>query len=125
MLVLRQYKVAAALIAAYVVATSLALILLKLGSQSGALVSMVENKVNLNLTILSTSGIFLYGVSFLIYTYLISKFDLGYIIPLTTALVYIVIFVASYFVFKEPFTGIKILAIGLILVGLGLLNSGK
>lgn len=112
------------LILAYVIATSAALILLKLGSQSGSLVAVTDGKFNLNLNLLSTGGLFFYGVSFLVYTYLISKFDLGYIIPLTTALVYVIIFIASYFIFKEPFTFVKILAIALILIGLGLLNIG-
>jgi multidrug transporter EmrE-like cation transporter len=57
--------------------------------------------------------------------YLLSKYDLGYIIPLTTALVYMIIFVASYLIFKETFTILKIVGITLIMVGLMLLNIKK
>lgn len=113
------------ILALYAIATSLALIFLKLGSKTGAPISYIDHKLAFNLGFYTISGIFLYGVSFLIYTYLISKYDLGYIIPIATALVYIVIFVASFIIFKEAFTMLKILGIGFILIGLVLLNLSK
>lgn len=85
----------------------------------------LDNKLQLNLNPLILLGIFLYGLSFLVYMYLLSKYDLGYIIPLTTALVYILIFGASYFIFNEVFTAIKIAGIVLIVMGLVLLNLKK
>lgn len=103
-------------------ATSSALIVLKLSAKAGAPLSMVEGKWHVNINWSTASGVALYGLSFLIYVYLISKYDLGYIIPLTTALVYVLIFTASYFVFKEVFTPLKILGIVLILSGLVFLN---
>lgn len=112
-------------IIAYTIATSLALIFLKLGSANGAPFSIMDNKIHLNLGFYIISGIALYGISFLIYTFLISKYDLGYIIPVSTALVYIFIFAASFFIFKEVFTAVKIVGIFLILGGLVLLNLNK
>lgn len=113
------------ILALYALATSFALIFLKLGSKAGAPISYVDHKIALNLGFYTISGIFLYVVSFLIYTYLISKYDLGYIIPIATALVYVVIFVASFIIFKEAFSMLKILGIGLILIGLVILNTAK
>lgn len=113
------------IILAYAIATSLALIFLKLGSSSGAPVSFVNNQVHLNLGPYVIGGIVLYGISFVIYTYLVAKYDLGYIIPVATALVYIGIFVASFFIFKEPFTVIKVMGIALVLGGIILLNISK
>ncbi len=110
------------IIALYVAATSAALVVIKLGTKHGAPLSYLENKLHFNINPLVILGIFLYGISFLLYIYLISKFDLGYIIPLTTALVYIVIFTASYLIFKEVFTATKILGIALIVTGLVFLN---
>lgn len=109
----------------YVATTSLGLITLKLSTTNGLPISYVNEKLIFNFNLLNVLGVFLYGVSFLLYFYLISKFDLGYIIPLTTALVYIVIFIASFIIFKEAFTAFKILGIGLILIGLFFLNSSK
>jgi drug/metabolite transporter (DMT)-like permease len=113
------------IIALYVLATSFALVALKWGSKSGALISNLDNKFQLNLNIFTFAGIFLYGVSFIIYTFLIARYDLGYIIPLATAFVYIAIFTASYFIFNETFTVLKIFGILLITLGLVLLNLKK
>lgn len=110
------------IITLYVLATSLALIFLKLGSASGAPFSFVNSRLHFNLGWYSSAGLILYVASFLFYTYLISKYDLGYILPLVTAFVYIAIFVASYFIFQEVFTATKVLGIILILAGLVFLN---
>ena len=113
------------IILAYAIATSLALIFLKLGSASGAPVSFADGHIHLNLGFYVISGVILYAISFLIYTFLVAKYDLGYIIPLATALVYVVIFIASFIIFKESFSLIKILGITLILGGIVLLNINK
>jgi len=109
-------------IAAYVLATSGGLVLLKLGSKGVAYVSIVDGKIVWNLSILTVLGILTYGISFLLYILLISKFSLGFIVPLTTAMVYILVFIASFAIFKEPFTALKIAAIALIIGGVILLN---
>ena len=106
----------------YILATSLALVLLKLGTKNGSPIQLVEGRLNLDINWVSASGVLLYGFSFILYMYLISKYDLGYIIPITTALVYILIFTASYFIFHEAFTVLKIAGIALIVGGLILLN---
>jgi drug/metabolite transporter (DMT)-like permease len=113
------------ILAAYVLTTTLALIVLKLGTASGPPMSIVNSKLHFNVNIYTVGGIVLYGISFLTYIYLISKFDLGYIIPVAAAFVYILIFVASYFIFKEVFTATKILGITLIVVGLIIMNLKK
>lgn len=110
---------------AYVLSTSSGLILLKFGTTSGMPISFVENAIKFNFNLYSIIGIFLYGLSFLLYIYLISKFDLGFIIPITTALVYILIFAASFLIFHEVFTVLKIIAISLIIFGVILLNFNK
>ena len=109
----------------YALTSSAALVLLKAGSKTGAPISFIDGKPQFNLGLYIIAGILLYGISFIIYTYLISKNDLGYIIPISTALVYIFIFTASFIVFKEAFTAFKILGICLILGGLVVLNINK
>ena len=101
------------------------LILLKLGSINEPLISFASNVLKLNANFYSIAGIILYGLSFVLYTYLISKFDLGFIIPVTTALVYFLIFIASFLIFKETFTIMKIVAISMIIFGVILLNINK
>ena len=112
-------------IAVYVFTTSLALIVLKLGTKAGPPLSVIESKIHFNINVYTVGGVLLYGISFLTYMYLISKFDLGYIIPVAAAFVYILIFVASFFIFKETFTAFKILGIALIVSGLIIMNIKK
>lgn len=109
----------------YIACTSAGLISLKLGSGDGAPIGLVAGKLQFNLNLYSVLGLLLYLTSFLLYIYLISKFDLGYIIPLTAAFVYVIVFVASYFIFNEPFTALKVAGIVMIIAGLTLLNLGK
>lgn len=109
----------------YVASTSLGLIAIKQGTGEGLPISFNGDRVQFHLNFFSIIGILLYGLSFVLYVYLISKFDLGYIIPLTTALVYVVIFIASYFIFKEVFTLMKVIGIALIVSGVIFLSLGK
>jgi drug/metabolite transporter (DMT)-like permease len=112
-------------IALYVLTTSSALVILKLGAKAGALVSFVDGKLHFNLNLYVLAGVLLYGMSFVLYTYLIASYDLGYIIPIAAAFVYVLIFLASFFIFKETFTLLKVGGIALIVVGLALLNTHK
>jgi drug/metabolite transporter (DMT)-like permease len=113
------------IISLYALATSLALIVLKLGAKEGSPVQFIDHRLHFNINLYTVAGIGLYGTSFLLYVYLISKYDLGYIIPLTTALVYILVFVASFLIFKESFTVMKTIGIALIITGLLFLNQKK
>lgn len=109
----------------YVLTASLALVTLKLGTNTGLPISYINSKVQFNVNAYTIVGFLLYGLSFLTYIYLIAKNDLGYIIPLAAAFVYILIFIASYLIFKEVFTATKIMGIVLILGGIVLLNLNK
>lgn len=109
----------------YILATSIGLVILKLGTKSGLPITYINNKLQFNINPYTVAGFMLYGLSFVLYIYLISKNDLGYIIPLAAAFVYVLIFVASYFVFKEVFTVTKVIGIALILGGLVFLNISK
>ncbi len=113
------------ILAAYVVTTSLALIILKLGTSAGPPLSILEGKPHVNINLYTVTGVVMFGLSFLTYTYLISKFDLGYIIPVAAAFTYILIFTSSYFIFKEAFPPTKIIGIILIIGGLVFLNIKK
>lgn len=109
----------------YVLTTAGGLILLKLGSKNHAIVEFISGRPALHPTIENVAGIVLYATSFALYTFLIAKNDLGVIVPLTTGLVYILVFIASFTIFKEAFTPLKIVAIVLILGGVILLNMNS
>src|SRR5260221_5429817 len=73
------------MISLYVLTASLALVVLKLGSKAGAPAQLVGDRLHINLTPYTIVGIALYGLSFVLYTYLISRYELSYIIPITAA----------------------------------------
>lgn len=105
----------------YAVITATALVLLKLGTHGGIL-SVEANAIIFHVTPLAALGVLCYGISFALYTMLISRFDLSFIVPVTTALVYVITFTASFAIFHEAFSVPKIAGIALILCGLILLN---
>lgn len=107
------------LLSAYVLLTSSALIVIKLGVQAGR---KSFSLLGFNFNYWFILGIIIYGISFLLYIYLISKFDLGFIIPLLAAFVYIFVFAGAFFILHEEFTLLKIAAITLILIGIILLS---
>ncbi len=109
----------------YVFATSFGLIVLKLGTRESSPTIGLASGLPVNISWMTLLGILLYGISFLLYVYLISKYDLSYILPLTASLAYIVVFLASYFILKEPFTAAKVTGAFLIMFGLFFLNQGK
>lgn len=109
----------------YIISTTSGLVLVKFGSTVGMPISILGSGIKYNINIWTLIGISLYGISFLLYIYLISKYNLGYIIPLLSAFVYILIFAASFLIFKESFTFIKIIAISMIMIGVILLNIQK
>lgn len=113
------------ILALYVLTTSAGLIVLKLGTQTGTPTPILGERLTFNLNWIVFLGVLLYGVSFLLYVYLISRFELGYVIPVTAAFVYLLVFAASFFIFKETFTAVKVIGILLILAGLFFLNQSK
>jgi drug/metabolite transporter (DMT)-like permease len=113
------------ILALYVISATCALLVLKLGTAAGLPISYSENQLHFNINAYIIFGFILYGLSFLTYMYLVATNDLGYIIPLAASFVYILLFIGSFFLFKEVFTLGKILGIVFILVGIVVLSVNK
>lgn len=78
--------------------------------------------VNLRITPLSLVGYLCYGISFLMYTVIIAKFDLGYISPILTGISNIGVLLIAFFVFKEHFTVASAIGAVLIIAGVMIMN---
>lgn len=96
--------------------------MIKLGSQYHTSLNITKIFVGIELSWTSLCGVFLYGINFLLYIYLISKYELSYLFPMLTAMTYIGILAVSTFVFHESFSAIKIVGSLLVFVGVILLN---
>jgi small multidrug resistance pump len=113
------------LIVLYLVLTVSGLVLFKKGSNQGLAANINHGFLLLKINWESMLGILCYGCSFLLYLTLVSKMDLGYIYPLTTGIIYILVLVASVVIFKEAVSTFKIIGCGLIFIGVILINIQK
>lgn len=81
--------------------------------------------VDMNVSIITIIGFICYGISFLLYTVLLNKFNLSFISPLTVAIVYILLMITAFVVFKEPINAYKIAGCALILIGILVMIKGN
>lgn len=68
-------------------------------------------------------GLFCYVSSVAGYLVLLSKTDISIAYPIVTSLAYGAIVVVSFCIFKEPFSTVKWIGLGLILVGVVIIGS--
>lgn len=99
------------------------LVLFKLGSaEKPVALSLRGGGFSFQIALKSIIGLLCYVVSFLLYMYLVSIYNLNYIAPIATGLSYVLTLVSSYTIFKEPFTTFQIIGVALILIGIILMN---
>ncbi len=103
--------------AMYVLSAVIGSTLIKAGSASQMKALFTVPFVNLSLSWTTLLGIFAYGISFVLYVILLSRFDLSFISPLLVAFVYVLLMFTAFFIFKESLTLHKALGCGLILIG--------
>lgn len=104
----------------YIFFTISGLTLIKLGGVQQLTIS--SGKILLKLDIKTLLGILCYIVSFIVYILLISKFQLSYIMPLTTGLVYIFVLITSVIFLKEKIDISQWVGAGVILIGIIIMN---
>ena len=105
------------LIAAYVLFAVLGSTLLKYGGIANVKKIAIP-LININFSWITLLGLIFYGISFIVYTILLNKYDLSLISPVTVALVYIFLMITAFIIFKEPITVNKITGSVLILIGI-------
>ena len=93
------------------------LIFVKMGSTRKLHISFTSESFQLELNWLTLLGLLLYIASFIIYMTLISKNRLSYVVPLATAIVYILTLASAYFVFKEHLSLFQYIGCALIILG--------
>lgn len=109
----------------YVFFSVLGLTFIKIGSNRGLNHSFEIPIMNIFVSIWSFVGIVCYAISFLLYLGVISKFDLGFIIPILGGVINILILLVAYFILKEPLTFNMIFGAIIIAVGIVIMNVNK
>ena len=102
-------------IALYVIFAVLGSTLLKAGAEAHTLFTVPL--INLSVSAVTLFGIFSYGLSFILYTILLSRLELSFVSPVTVGLVYVLLMLTAVLIFKEPITAQKISGSLLVLVG--------
>jgi small multidrug resistance pump len=110
------------LISVYLLLTVSGLVLFKLGASGNASFGFINGTFMLKFNLIMLAGLLCYTLSFIMYMVLISKFNLSYIIPLTTGIVYVLIFAASILIFNEHISVTSIFGAIFVLTGVILLN---
>ncbi len=101
------------------------LTLIKIGSNKTLGYSFEIPVISTSVSIWSFVGIICYAVSFLLYLGVISKFDLGFIIPILGGIINILILLVACFVLKEPLTFHMILGAVIVAAGIVIMNTNK
>ncbi len=79
-----------------------------------------EHSINVNF--LSIIGMVSYIVSFLLWVFIIPRFDLSYIVPLVLGISQVLILAGSYFIFNDMIDSTQLIGIIAIIAGVVLLN---
>ncbi len=92
------------------------LVLIKLGADGtkiGFSKELLEMTFNWKLLV----GFLSYVISFLLYTVVISKFNLSYIYPILTAIMFVLVMLSSAFIVKEGISTSQIVGVIIIIIG--------
>ena len=117
-------KMGIVLVILYLVLTVSGLILYKLGSNKEFLIACSNGIFQIKLSLISILGLLCYLCSFLIYMLVLPKFDLTYIMPVTSAITYISVYILSIMVLKESVQVNGIVGSIIILIGVIIMNLG-
>lgn len=107
--------------AIYILLSASGLVLFKMGSQKEMGIGISAGFLSFKISIVSLLGMLCYIMSFLMYLFLVSKFDLNKIYPITTGCIFVCVMLGSFLVLKENIGTIQIVGSALILIGVVLL----
>ena len=108
----------------YVFLSSSGLILFKLGTNN-ANIHLHLLGLNLNISLKMIVGIFCYGISFLLWLYLVSKINLTIAMPLSVALVNTLVVIGSCLFLNEKINFTQGIGIFIIIIGVSLISWRK
>ncbi len=108
-----------ALFIIYIICSVAGVIFMKYGGTSNVTSYFV---MGIKLNVFSLAGIFLYGIGFLLWMYLVQKFDLSKIVPFVMAIYNTMIVLLSVLIFGEKLSFINCIGIAAIIIGVVIIN---
>ena len=88
------------LVIVYIILAVLGLILMKIGVNTGT-ISFANSTFTFSINFISLLGFVSYIASFFLFTNIIVKFNLSYIMPLTVGIIQVLTLISGYLIFKK------------------------
>lgn len=109
----------------YVILAIAGLILMKLGGNTGSL-EFVNASFIFSMNFISLLGFISYILSFFLFTNIVVKFNLSYIMPITSGVVQVVTLISGFIIFNEEITIKGIIGALVVIAGIIVMNiKGK
>ena len=105
----------------YFILTVSGVILMKLGADNPLTITLKPGFA-FSIGWISFLGYVIYISSFLLWTRIVLKFDLSYIVPICAGIVQVLTLIAAIIILKEQFKVTSILGVALIIGGIAVLN---
>ncbi|WP_294378990.1 hypothetical protein [uncultured Clostridium sp.] len=109
----------------YILFSVSGLTLIKYGGNHSELAKAVLPIIDMPISWYVIVGLFCYGMSFILYMGVITKFDLGVIIPIVAGIVNILIMISAIIILKEKLTLNMIIGAVIIILGIVIMNLKK
>ena len=110
------------LLGIYMLFTISGLILYKYGANKAFVLTLSNKIFSMKISIISIIGLLCYLISFLLYMFILPKFNISYIYPISTGISYIGIFILSILVLGEKVSVNGIIGSVIILIGIIIIN---
>ncbi|SHJ76459.1 hypothetical protein [Paramaledivibacter caminithermalis] len=112
------------LISLYLFFTVSGLVLLKIGGQTFSFL-IEDGKIHIIMSWKFMLGFASYVCSFIIWTFMLQKFNLTYMYPILVGLAYVLVLFAGFFILQEKLTIFNVIGSLIILIGIVLMNIKK
>lgn len=105
----------------YIICTLTGLVLMKLSEGSMA-ITVKDGIFGFSIGFKLLFAFIIYGISFLLWSGIVARNELTYIVPISSAIVNISTVVLGVLIFKEYLTLVQIIGIGITVIGVVLMN---
>mgnify|MGYP000327867962 CR=1 FL=1 len=110
------------LFAVYVILSSSGMLLFKYGCNSDLLFSIGSFGMKFSINWIAVTGILCYGLSFILWLYIISQTKITVALPLSVGLINTVVYIISAIIFKEAISIWQIVGVFLVVTGIAFIG---
>lgn len=109
------------LVIVYIILAISGLILMKIGENTGT-ISLAQGEFVFSMSFVSLLGFISYIASFFLFTNIVVKFDLSYIMPISSGIIQVLTLLSGNLIFKEKVSINGIIGVSLVILGIVVMN---